>query len=58
MKCVSNPSTNGVKKSYCRVVVPSEEAGYGFGQVRNVSSHKVRKDASHFPKLTGPEFKY
>jgi hypothetical protein len=32
------------------VVVPSEEAGDGFGQVQSVSSHKVRKDALHLPK--------
>ena len=31
------------------VVIPSEEAGDGFGQVRSVSSHKVRKDALHLP---------
>ncbi len=31
------------------VVVPSEEAGDGSGQVWSVSSHKVRKDALHLP---------
>ncbi len=32
------------------VVVPSEYAGDGFGQVQSIFSHKVRKDASHLPK--------
>jgi hypothetical protein len=39
------------------VVVPSEEAGDGFGQVRSVSSHKVSKDASHLLKPTRLGFK-
>ena len=38
------------------VVVPSEEAGDGIGQLRSVSSQKVREDASHLPIPTRPGF--
>jgi hypothetical protein len=50
MHCISGAMSFSPKGKN-NVIVPSEEAGHGFGQVSSVSSHKVRKDALHLPSL-------